>query len=215
MPPKRRSTRAPSSRARSRREVALLIETSNGYARGLLNGISLSRSSGAVTDCTVREMSEAGLMSIDARGLTVAHNAVFDCANNGILIWRSAPGDDGSIVTANRIERIAAKAPVKLVMGHDDPTRKDVENWTSQSDHKAFCDAKIPCLYFGVEDFAQHHKATDDYETMTHAFYVRAVETMVRAVEDFDANLDAIKRPGGVADAQPAKARGPKEPRRP
>ena len=39
MPPKRRSTRAPSSRARLRREVALLIETSNGYARGLLNGI--------------------------------------------------------------------------------------------------------------------------------------------------------------------------------
>lgn len=78
--------------------------------RGLLNGISLSRSSGAVTDCTVREMSEAGLMSIDARGLTVAHNAVSDCGNNGILIWRSAPGDDGSIVTANRIERIAAKS---------------------------------------------------------------------------------------------------------
>src|ERR671912_75067 len=39
MPWKRRSTRAPSSRARARREVALLIETSNGYARGLLNGI--------------------------------------------------------------------------------------------------------------------------------------------------------------------------------
>lgn len=78
--------------------------------RGLLNGISLSRSSGTVTDCTVREMSEAGLMSIDARGLTVAHNAVSDCGNNGILIWRSAPGDDGSIVTANRIERIAAKS---------------------------------------------------------------------------------------------------------
>jgi uncharacterized secreted repeat protein (TIGR03808 family) len=78
--------------------------------RGLLNGISLSRSSGAVTDCTVREMSEAGIMSIDARGLTVAHNAVSDCGNNGILIWRSAPGDDGSIVTSNRIERIAAKS---------------------------------------------------------------------------------------------------------
>jgi LacI family transcriptional regulator len=34
----RKSSRAPASR-RSRREVALLIETSNGYARGLLNGI--------------------------------------------------------------------------------------------------------------------------------------------------------------------------------
>ena len=37
---KRPPTRARhSQRRRSRREVALLIETSNGYARGLLNGI--------------------------------------------------------------------------------------------------------------------------------------------------------------------------------
>jgi Zn-dependent M28 family amino/carboxypeptidase len=88
------------------------------------------------------------------------------------------------------IERIAAKAPVKLVMGHDDPTEK--ENWTGDSDHAAFCQAKIPCLYFGVEDFDQHHKATDDYETMTLGFYVRAVETMVQAVKEFDTNLDAV-----------------------
>ena len=68
------------------------------------------------------------------------------------------------------IKRIAAKAPVILVMGHDDPSQKGIEDWSSQSDHKAFCDAKIPCLYFGVEDFAQHHRVTDDFETMTHRF---------------------------------------------
>ena len=77
--------------------------------RGLLNGIVLAHCSGLVTDCTVRAMSEAGLVSLDAQGLTVAHNAVTDCANNGIQIWRSAPGTDGTIVTANRIERIAGK----------------------------------------------------------------------------------------------------------
>ena len=85
------------------------------------------------------------------------------------------------------IERVAAKAPVKLVMGHDDPTQKGVENWTGSSDHARFCQARIPCLYFGVEDFDQHHRATDDYETMTHAFYVRAVETMIAVVKEFDA----------------------------
>ena len=36
---RRRQVRAPTSRSRTRREVALIIETSNGYARGLLNGI--------------------------------------------------------------------------------------------------------------------------------------------------------------------------------
>jgi Zn-dependent M28 family amino/carboxypeptidase len=92
------------------------------------------------------------------------------------------------------IGRVAAKAPVILVMGHDDPSQKGIENWTSQSDHKAFCDAKVPCLYFGVEDFSQHHRVTDDFETMTHRFYVRAVETMVLAVGEFDANLDAVLR---------------------
>ena len=94
------------------------------------------------------------------------------------------------------IERIAAKAPVKLTMGYDSAAFK--ENWMGQSDHAAFCRAKIPCLYFGVEDFENHHKASDDYATMTHGFYVRAVETMVRAVEEFDANLDAVIKGRGT-----------------
>jgi uncharacterized secreted repeat protein (TIGR03808 family) len=77
--------------------------------RGLLNGLMLESVSGRVTDCAIEGMSQAGLMSLDARGLEVAHNAITDCANNGIQIWRSAPGQDGSIVASNRIERIAAK----------------------------------------------------------------------------------------------------------
>jgi hypothetical protein len=93
------------------------------------------------------------------------------------------------------IERIAAKAPVKLTMGYDSSAFK--ENWMGQSDHAAFCQAKIPCLYFGVEDFENHHKASDDYATMTHGFYVRAVETMIHAVEEFDRNLDAVIKARG------------------
>jgi hypothetical protein len=89
------------------------------------------------------------------------------------------------------VERVAARAPIKLLMGHDDPAQKGVEDWTRDSDHYAFCQAKIPCLYFGVEDFSNHHKTTDDYETMTHAFYVRVVETMAQAIREFDAGLDA------------------------
>jgi uncharacterized secreted repeat protein (TIGR03808 family) len=77
--------------------------------RGLLNGITLVRSSGRIADCTVRQMSQAGLMSLDARGLDIAHNAVLDCANNGLQIWRSSAGEDGSVLAQNRIERIAAK----------------------------------------------------------------------------------------------------------
>jgi Zn-dependent M28 family amino/carboxypeptidase len=90
------------------------------------------------------------------------------------------------------IQRIAARAPVMLLMGHDEPGRRDVEDWTRDSDHWAFLQANVPALYFGVEDYAEHHKATDDYATMTHDFYVRAVETLVLAIQEFDTNLAAV-----------------------
>lgn len=92
------------------------------------------------------------------------------------------------------VEKIAAAAPVKLLIGHDNPNEKTVEDWTKDSDHYSFIEAKIPALYFGVEDYGQHHKATDDYETMSFDFYVRAVETMVQAVKLFDAELDRLTR---------------------
>ncbi len=92
------------------------------------------------------------------------------------------------------IARVAEAASVKLRMGHDDPGQKDVEDWTDSSDHAAFCRAKIPCLYFGVEDFDNHHKATDTYQTMTHDFYVRAVETMILVTEAFDATPPQLGR---------------------
>jgi hypothetical protein len=90
------------------------------------------------------------------------------------------------------VERIAAGAPVKLLIGHDTPGEK--EDWTNESDHYPFIQAKIPALYFGVEDFDQHHQPTDKFETMTLDFYVRAVETLIRATQEFDAHLDEIGR---------------------
>src|SRR5207253_2015149 len=55
---------------------------------------------------------------------------------------------------------VASRAPVKLLIGHDDPTRKDVENWNNDSDHASFQRAGIPALYLGVEDYSQHHQPT-------------------------------------------------------
>src|SRR5207249_6225408 len=51
------------------------------------------------------------------------------------------------------VEAIAAKAPVRLLIGHEDPAQP--EDWTRDSDHYSFMQAKIPALYFGVEDFDQ------------------------------------------------------------
>jgi uncharacterized secreted repeat protein (TIGR03808 family) len=74
------------------------------------NGIVLAGVGGRVVDCAVTNAAEAGIYSLDATGLEIAHNEVSDCANNGILVWRTSPGEDGTIVARNRIARIAAKA---------------------------------------------------------------------------------------------------------
>ena len=74
------------------------------------NGIVLEGCSGSVRDCSVAGSAQAGILSLDAVGLEIVHNIVSDCANNGILVWRSTAGEDGTIVAHNRIERIRAEA---------------------------------------------------------------------------------------------------------
>jgi Zn-dependent M28 family amino/carboxypeptidase len=77
------------------------------------------------------------------------------------------------------------KAKVKLILGHDDPaTGRD--NWTNQSDQGAFHAAKIPFIYFGVEDHADYHRPTDDFERIHTNFYVSAVETILQTIEILD-----------------------------
>lgn len=91
------------------------------------------------------------------------------------------------------IESVAARASLKLLMGHDDPADRRAD-WTRDSDQYAFIEAGIPGLLFSVEDTAEHHRPTDDYETMTVGFYVRAVQTVIDVVGEFDRNLDTLVR---------------------
>jgi uncharacterized secreted repeat protein (TIGR03808 family) len=74
----------------------------------LLNGIVLNGNSGRVTGCTITLVALAGLYSMDAKGLNIDNNRIASCNNNGILVWRSAVGEDGTIVANNRIEKISA-----------------------------------------------------------------------------------------------------------
>ena len=91
---------------------------------------------------------------------------------------------------ATIFERLAAKAPVKLAMGHDDPAKKDVEDWTRDSYHFAFCQAKIPCLYFGVEDHADYHKPGDVPSRAMPGFFYGAARTVAEFVRRLDATPD-------------------------
>ena len=53
------------------------------------NGLGLRRSSGTVKECKFNAIGKAALFSEDAAGLDISHNSITDCANNGILVWRS------------------------------------------------------------------------------------------------------------------------------
>jgi hypothetical protein len=77
-----------------------------------------------------------------------------------------------------------ARPPVELRFGHDVPGTQ-VEDWTHDSDHAPFHQAGIPFIYFGVEDFEHHHKATDDAATIQREFFAGAVRTVIVALERF------------------------------
>ena len=82
----------------------IVVETSPA------NGIMLERCGGVVTGCRITGTAKAGIFSLDAEGgLEISHNHLAGLGNNGILVWRSAKGEDGTIVAMNRIERIAAR----------------------------------------------------------------------------------------------------------
>lgn len=86
------------------------------------------------------------------------------------------------------LEAAQKKAKVKLLIGHDDP-KLGMGDWTNQSDQAAFHAAKIPFIYFGVEDHKDYHRPTDDFANIQPEFYVKAVETIIGAIEQLDKGI--------------------------
>ncbi len=74
------------------------------------HGVKLEAVEGEVRGSSVTGARAAAIFSLDARGLTLAGNTIRAAGNNGILVWRSRPGDDGTLVIDNRIEETAARA---------------------------------------------------------------------------------------------------------
>jgi uncharacterized secreted repeat protein (TIGR03808 family) len=74
------------------------------------NAITMERCSGIVTGCTIEDAGDGALFALDSTGLRIAGNVIRRSGNNGIQVWRSAFGNDGTIVTDNRIEDTRADA---------------------------------------------------------------------------------------------------------
>jgi Zn-dependent M28 family amino/carboxypeptidase len=86
------------------------------------------------------------------------------------------------------IEEVARRAPIKVLFGHDKPKEISggLDDWTQQSDHGPFHDAKIPFVYFGVEDHADYHQPTDTAEKIAPDFLAGVATVVMRALDALD-----------------------------
>ncbi len=74
------------------------------------NGIALNNCSGKIMHSSIGKCAIGGIFSLDARGLEIGHNHIYEIGDNGVMIWQSKKREDGSLVHNNRIEKILAKA---------------------------------------------------------------------------------------------------------
>jgi uncharacterized secreted repeat protein (TIGR03808 family) len=77
-----------------------------GGSRG--HSIMLEGCGGRLNANRIAGAAEAAVYAVQSRGLRVADNDIADCANGGIWVHRWQPGEDNSIVTGNRVERIGS-----------------------------------------------------------------------------------------------------------
>ncbi len=77
--------------------------------KGALHGLDLQKCSGNITGNTFSLQEGTGIFSVDGRGMQISGNTISDIGNNGIQVWTSAEGEDGTIVADNRISRIDAR----------------------------------------------------------------------------------------------------------
>jgi Zn-dependent M28 family amino/carboxypeptidase len=102
-------------------------------------------------------------------------------------------GTSHSPFLAPVVERVAARSRIQLLPGYDQPSRGAGHDWTSSSDHAVFHEAGIPFLYFGVEDHADYHRPTDDFERIDPIFFIRSAETILDALVEIDATWGSLR----------------------
>jgi hypothetical protein len=89
------------------------------------------------------------------------------------------------------LEEITKGARVNVLFGHDKPKEiaGGLDDWTNQSDHGPFHAAKIPFVYFGVEDHPDYHKPTDTADKINGPFFADVAETILDSVLALDRHL--------------------------
>ena len=69
--------------------------------------LQLERCGGRIERSRISGAAQSGIYAVESKDLSITGNVVSDCGNGGILIHRWTKGADGTMVTGNRILRIA------------------------------------------------------------------------------------------------------------
>lgn len=77
-----------------------------GFTDAPMHGISLYGVSGSLHENTFSNQASAAIMSSNASDMSIMFNKIDGCGDNGILVWRSEMGHDGTIVSNNHIKNI-------------------------------------------------------------------------------------------------------------
>ncbi|MCB1383842.1 MAG: TIGR03808 family TAT-translocated repetitive protein [Notoacmeibacter sp.] len=70
--------------------------------------IALEKCGGLVSQSRLSGAQDYALYAVESSGLTITGNRVEDCGNGGILIHRWQDGEDGTLVSGNRVSRMGA-----------------------------------------------------------------------------------------------------------
>lgn len=71
-------------------------------------GLSLERCAGAVRNSRFVNHAVAAIFALDNKGLEISGNTVLDIGTNAIMVWTSAKVEDATLVSGNRIARVAS-----------------------------------------------------------------------------------------------------------
>ena len=72
------------------------------------SGLRLDGCSGRIAGNQFSRIAKTALFARDSKGLEISGNSLHGIGNNGIQVWASEAGEDGTIVSNNRISQIAA-----------------------------------------------------------------------------------------------------------
>jgi len=73
------------------------------------HGINAEHCGGRIERNSISQSAAAGIYAVESEKLAITANTVFDCGNGGILVHRWEAAEDGTMVSGNRVFRIAAK----------------------------------------------------------------------------------------------------------